>query len=279
MTQFQDLVLVKYYIEMLKKYAEFKGRATRAEFWWAMLTSIIINFVLYIFSMIPYIGVLFTVITTVVALGTIIPITALWFRRLHDVGKSGKLYIVFLCLAVAEGIFAAILIAVTAVSIASIFLGGGDGGGFVFAAFLVIADSIAIIVVGIILIIFAAKEGIYGPNQYGNDPRMFQPAQFNPYQQNPYGQQNPNIQQNPYGQQNPNVPPNPYGQQNQFNQQNQGGQPNPNIQQNQINQQVQQNQFSQPNQPQQQVNLTCPKCGTVYQKAQTFCTKCGTKMN
>ena len=60
-------------------YANFSGRATVSEYWWAFLFNFALNFVL---GGIPVIGV-------IVMLGTFIPGLSLSIRRLHDTGKSG----------------------------------------------------------------------------------------------------------------------------------------------------------------------------------------------
>lgn len=58
-----------------QKYADFDGRARRAEYWWAYLMY-------FIMGCIPYIGWLGV-------LAAIIPMIAVGVRRLHDLGKSG----------------------------------------------------------------------------------------------------------------------------------------------------------------------------------------------
>lgn len=62
-----------------KNYANFDGRATKAEFWWATLFEVILS-VCALF--IPYLNVL-------VFFGTAIPSLSVGVRRLHDTGKSG----------------------------------------------------------------------------------------------------------------------------------------------------------------------------------------------
>jgi len=62
------------------KYATFKGRASRSEFWWANLVLIILNFVLPAINATLY---------WIVFLIVIIPSTAVAFRRLHDTNRRG----------------------------------------------------------------------------------------------------------------------------------------------------------------------------------------------
>jgi uncharacterized membrane protein YhaH (DUF805 family) len=93
MEQFQ-----RYFIDTLKnRYAAFKGRATRSEYWYFLLFSIIIALILTALdSMIinPLLGIQPLVETartgilgTLFSFGTLIPSVALAIRRLHDIGK------------------------------------------------------------------------------------------------------------------------------------------------------------------------------------------------
>lgn len=95
------------------KYANFEGRASRAEFWWFYLFTILATFVVYlipfIFAMLStaigdnFLGTIFGilaalgfVLVVVVALGLIIPMLAVGCRRLHDRGQSGWLQLLIL---------------------------------------------------------------------------------------------------------------------------------------------------------------------------------------
>lgn len=77
---------MNWYLAVLKKYAEFSGRASRSEFWMFFLIHFIILVVLAIlaarFSF-------FNLIYLVYALGTLVPYLAAAARRLHDTDKSG----------------------------------------------------------------------------------------------------------------------------------------------------------------------------------------------
>ncbi|MEV6018277.1 MULTISPECIES: DUF805 domain-containing protein [unclassified Streptomyces] len=75
-----------WYIDVLKKYATFSGRARRQEYW--MFT--LINSLIYVALAAIGIGVLNTVaIAAVYELATLIPSLAVSVRRLHDTGRSG----------------------------------------------------------------------------------------------------------------------------------------------------------------------------------------------
>lgn len=77
---------MNWYLEALIKYATFKGRARRKEYWLFTLFNFLILFILLIFdSLIGAQGVLFILYF----LATLLPNLAVTVRRLHDIGKSG----------------------------------------------------------------------------------------------------------------------------------------------------------------------------------------------
>jgi len=90
-------------------YATFQGRASRSEFWWFNLFMIIVNVLLYIIyaPLDSWGGTTESLSTQDIVgyispdtwfLATIIPVIAVWVRRLHDSDKSGWWYLlVFAC--------------------------------------------------------------------------------------------------------------------------------------------------------------------------------------
>ncbi len=64
----------------LRKYADFKGRAGRPEFWWFMLFCMLVSVVTAVISQ---------RISGVISLLLILPAIAATARRLHDIDKSG----------------------------------------------------------------------------------------------------------------------------------------------------------------------------------------------
>ena len=82
---------MNWYIEVLKKYAVFGGRARRKEYWIFSLIHIIVCFVLTFIE--SQLGLLKDegpgVIGGLYILATLIPNIAVSIRRVHDVGKSG----------------------------------------------------------------------------------------------------------------------------------------------------------------------------------------------
>jgi uncharacterized membrane protein YhaH (DUF805 family) len=113
-------------------YANFEGRARRAEYWNYILANIIITlslyFVTFIIAFIPFFGlisILGVICIVILSIGTIIPSLAVAVRRLHDTNKSGWYLLLNL-----------------------------------------------IPIANIVLIVFLATEGTRGPNSFGDDPKL-----------------------------------------------------------------------------------------------------------
>jgi len=81
---------MNWYLEVLKKYAVFTGRARRKEYWMFFLLSLIITFALaFIEGLVGSPG----VIGVVYSLATLIPGLAVTVRRLHDTDRSGGYFL------------------------------------------------------------------------------------------------------------------------------------------------------------------------------------------
>ncbi|GAA4048379.1 DUF805 domain-containing protein [Hymenobacter glaciei] len=77
-----------YFLEVLKKYAVFSGRARRKEYWMFVLFNFLFSIVAGIADYVLT-GTGSGVISGLYALAVIIPGLAVGIRRLHDIGKSG----------------------------------------------------------------------------------------------------------------------------------------------------------------------------------------------
>lgn len=86
----------------LENYANFDGRARRAEYWYFTLGNIIIVVPLYVLMIISAVAeskilmILSTILLIVFAIAIIIPSIAVTVRRLHDTNKSGWYYLLTL---------------------------------------------------------------------------------------------------------------------------------------------------------------------------------------
>ncbi len=75
-----------WYIKVLKKYAEFNGRAQRAEYWYFALFNVLISIALTL----PETLINNTqFLANIYSLAVLVPGIAVTVRRLHDINKSG----------------------------------------------------------------------------------------------------------------------------------------------------------------------------------------------
>jgi uncharacterized membrane protein YhaH (DUF805 family) len=71
---------------VFERYAQFEGRAGRAEYWWFVLANILISIVLNVLAQATD---LFSLLSFVVTLALLVPGLAVAIRRLHDTSRSG----------------------------------------------------------------------------------------------------------------------------------------------------------------------------------------------
>ena len=124
---------MNYYLEALKKYAVFHGRAHRAEFWWFVLFNAIFSFALNI-TFGARVGVPeesvssaspLAILPAIYGLAVLLPAIGVSIRRLHDTNRSGWWLLI----------------------------------------------ALFPIVGAIVLIVFYAQAGDAGENQFGADPK------------------------------------------------------------------------------------------------------------
>ena len=100
---------MNWYLEVLRKYAEFSGRARRTEYWMFVLFNLIIAVVIGLAT--GFIGSIFGAgratansANLIYYLAVLVPAIAVGVRRMHDSGRSGWwilfpiVNLVFLCL-------------------------------------------------------------------------------------------------------------------------------------------------------------------------------------
>ena len=96
MNQSERMMTIQESIKIcLRKYVDFSGRATRAEFWWWVLATTIAGIVLGAVD--SLIDILtgdtgdspFSLFATIFSLAVLLPHLAVTARRLHDIGKTG----------------------------------------------------------------------------------------------------------------------------------------------------------------------------------------------
>ncbi|MFN2547855.1 MAG: DUF805 domain-containing protein [Myxococcales bacterium] len=75
-----------WYVEVLKKYADFSGRARRRDYWMFVLINFLIACALGVLGMM-FRGA--AVLSWLYSLAVLVPSLAVAVRRMHDIGKSG----------------------------------------------------------------------------------------------------------------------------------------------------------------------------------------------
>jgi uncharacterized membrane protein YhaH (DUF805 family) len=136
--------------ETLKRYADFKGRASREEFWSFFIFVIVANALCSLVGLLLGFG---AALGSLVGLLLLIPQIAVAVRRLHDLGKTGR---------------------ELAVPCVMLFL---LPVAFAFRGFL--PKVVALGFLGITILVFAnlltlfAKKGSNVPNRYGAAPTAF----------------------------------------------------------------------------------------------------------
>ena len=147
-------------ITCFRKYATFKGRASRSEFWFFQLGILLLYLIIHIIdAAIPGQSIkrAFYSIWSIIVL---LPILAVEVRRLHDVDRSGWVafwyYISF-------NIFIAIAAFIIIMSRPR-----GSGGDDVEMILYFALVAVAGLVLGRIYLL--TRPGTQGPNQYGDDP-------------------------------------------------------------------------------------------------------------
>jgi len=83
------MIVVNYWkLVVLERYAQFEGRASRAEFWYYALATFVVSLVL---NLLAQASAIFLILAVGWWLALLIPGIAVGIRRLHDTDKSGLL--------------------------------------------------------------------------------------------------------------------------------------------------------------------------------------------
>ena len=141
----------------LQRYADFSGRAPRAEYWWYVLGTMIAYLVVMIVESI--VGLDGTVgpygpLSLILMLGLLVPGLAVTVRRLHDTNRSGWW----------------ILIAVIPYFILGVLAGGAMASGSMGAMATAGLLGLVAMAGAIVLLVFMVLPGTKGDNRFGADP-------------------------------------------------------------------------------------------------------------
>lgn len=163
-----------------KKYAVFKGRAARAEFWWFILFLLLLELAASFIGgllMVPLLlkgnftpdaiqGAMMpvTVGYGAIELALLLPSLGVLTRRLHDTNKSGWWIVAYYVLAL---VLLALLFALSLMGVSDYAPDAEMPTGIVMAfAFL----GLLLFAFCIVLLVWCVKRGTVGPNRYGPDP-------------------------------------------------------------------------------------------------------------
>ena len=130
-----------------KKYLDFKGRASRSEFWYFMLFYILASFLggfVIGFLVSPYGESALLSVLIIVFVGLFIPALSVTVRRFHDFGVSGWMYCAFIV-------------------------------PYVISGFIEDAQPVLALIIDIgtlvIFLVYASKEPNKGKNKFGSVPK------------------------------------------------------------------------------------------------------------
>lgn len=160
---------MKWFIKCLQNYANFSGRARRAEYWYFVLFVVIIAIIARLSDMaISGGGYGSTWITGTLQLALLLPSLAVGVRRLHDIGKSGKNLMWFI---IAEIVWF-IALMITGLAAIPVLISGGNLAD-ISVSFLVIlfGGMLVLLIWSIVFIVWYCMPGDKGENKYGPDPK------------------------------------------------------------------------------------------------------------
>lgn len=92
-----DYNLVSACVSCIKRYVQFSGRAGRSEYWWFMLAYHILYFSVVLFSILSMVAwpfVILMVLCLLAMLACLLPLIAVGFRRMQDVGHHGAFFFI-----------------------------------------------------------------------------------------------------------------------------------------------------------------------------------------
>jgi len=142
----------------LEKYADFSGRAPRAEYWWytlaLIIAAVIANIIDSLLGMRTMVAGMYGPVTLLLVLATILPGLAVTARRLHDTGRSGWW----------------MLIAIVPYCLMGVMAGMASASGSMADVEYLGAVTIVALIGGVVLLIFTVLPSKPGDNRYGPNP-------------------------------------------------------------------------------------------------------------
>ena len=160
--------------QCLRKYGDFSGRATRAEFWWWQVFGWIGGLIFgsidsSIRSFAGGDSYAFSPFGSIFGLAILLPGLAVQARRLHDIGKTGWWILVWVAIA----LLGLIPLTVGGVIFIVEWAGGGEPGSAIPLLVGGLVTLLALLILAVWVIMWMVGQGQDGPNKYGPDPRAW----------------------------------------------------------------------------------------------------------
>ena len=174
-----------------RKYAVFRGRSTRAEYWWWVLFTTLVSIGCSAID-----GLLgsfdgwdsYGLFEGIFALATLLPGLAVTARRLHDIGRTGWWQLAWYAIPFVVWIATFVLFVIALAAAFSVTPGldmttwnfdSDDVGWPVVAAIIMSGIALAVTLAVIVwAIVWMVRQGESGPNRFGPDPRALDASEL-----------------------------------------------------------------------------------------------------
>ena len=160
----------------LRQYVGFTGRATRAEYWWWVLGTVVVSILIGIVD-----GIIFGFdggaqpLSMLFGLAIVLPGLAVTARRLHDIGRTGWWQLVWFGVGILGVLPVTVGILLSLGGLFALFSGEADFAmGVIMPVVVGLVISLAVwIGLAVWEIWWLVTQGQTGPNRHGADPRAW----------------------------------------------------------------------------------------------------------
>lgn len=153
---------MKWFLQCIRNYVNFSGRARRTEFWYFILFSILLMIVAMVLDAICF-GHPYKLFYSLVALFLFLPQLAVSARRLHDTGRSAKRLL---------WNYLALLVWIIALVISGLSTLTGETAAAIGFFVVLCIGGLGFLVWEIFFLVWFCLPGTPGANKYGPDPKQ-----------------------------------------------------------------------------------------------------------
>src|SRR6478672_270154 len=151
-----DVSPIEWAVRPFRKYADFTGRAPRAEYWWFYLATVVVQIPL---GMIDEMLGEWSPFSGLFGLAILLPWLAVSVRRLHDIDRTGWWLAAFFLPFVVVVIWVAMAVAANLPGTPPEPTGPMLVG--------MIVAIVAMLILAIVMLVFMVTQGTEGPNRFG----------------------------------------------------------------------------------------------------------------